>query len=55
MADVLLSSPNILEPGNEWPSLARAIIRALDRLSFSLSEICKKTIAPRLIIKDILH
>ena len=55
MADVLLSSPNIPEPGNEWPSPARAVIRALDRLGFSLGEIREKTIAPRLTIRDILH
>jgi hypothetical protein len=55
MADVLLSSLNIPKPGNEWPSLARAIIRALDRLGFSLSEIREKTTASRLTIRDILH
>jgi hypothetical protein len=42
MEDILLSSPNIPKPGNEWPSPARAVIRALDRLGFSLGEIYKK-------------
>jgi hypothetical protein len=55
MANILLLSPNILELKNKWPSLARAVIRALDRLGFSLSEIREKTIAPRLTIRDILH
>jgi transposase len=55
MEDVLLSSPNIPKPGNEWPSPARAVIRALDRLGFSLSEIRKKTTASRSTIRDILH
>ena len=55
MANVLLLSPNILNPGNKWPSPARAIIRALNRLGFSLSEIREKTTTLRLTIKDILH
>ena len=55
MANVLLLSLNILEPRNKWPSLAHAIICALNRLGFSLTEICKTTTAPRLTIKDILH
>ena len=55
MADVLLSSPNIPKPGNEWPSPARAVIRALSRLGFSLSEIRQKTTASRSTIRDILH
>ena len=55
MEDVLLSSPNILEPGNEWPSPAHVVIRVLDRLGFSLGEIRKKTTASRSIIRDILH
>ena len=55
MADVLLSSPNIPEPGDEWPSPARAVIRVLDRLGFSLGEIREKTTAPRSTIRDILH
>jgi hypothetical protein len=55
MDNILLSSPNIPKPGNEWPSPARTVIRALDRISFSLSEIRKKTTASRSTIRDILH
>jgi hypothetical protein len=55
MEDVLLSSPNIPKPGNEWPSPVYIVIRVLDRLGFSLSEIRKKMTASRLIIRDILY
>jgi len=55
MADVLLLSPNIPEPRDEWPSPARAVIRVLDRLGFSLGEIREKTTTPRSTIRDILH
>jgi hypothetical protein len=55
MANVLLLSPNILELKNKWPSPARAVICALDRLGFSLGEIREKIIAPRLTIRDILY
>ena len=50
MANILLLSPNILEPKNKWPSLACAVICALNRLGFSLSKICEKTTIPRLTI-----
>jgi hypothetical protein len=55
MDNILLSSPNIPKPGNECPSPAYAVIRALDRLGFSLGEIRKITTASRSTIRDILH
>ena len=45
MADILLLSPNIPKPGNEWPSPAYAVICALDQLGFSLNKIHQKTTA----------
>jgi len=55
MDNILLSSPNIPKLGNEWPSLARAVIRTLDWLGFSLSEIHEQTTVSRSTIRDILH
>lgn len=55
MENIILSSPNIPDYGKEWPSPARAVIRALDRLGFSLGQIRQKTTASRSTIRDILH
>jgi len=55
MADVILSSPNIPKPGNEWPSPAHAVICALDWLGFSLGEIHQRTTASQSTIRGILH
>src|SRR5271168_3920058 len=55
MEDIILSSPNIPEEGDEWPTPARAVIRRLKRLSLSQREIILHTSAPRRTIRDILH
>jgi Transposase len=55
MNDIILSSPCIPKENEEWPTPARAIIRAMSRLGFSQRDIILKTSAPRRTIRDILH
>jgi len=55
MSDIILSSPNISERGHEWPSPARVVIRALDRLGYNKREIILYTSATRHTIRNILH
>ena len=50
-----MSSPNIPKDGEEWPTPARATIRAMWRLGFKPRDIISRTSAPRSTIKDIIH